>query len=165
MSPWVRLDDSLEGHRKRRRAGHEAMGLWMGALTYAGKYLTNGQIDQDWLEAEIPSAAKRKKVVGRLVTVGLFDFLPAGAKILLPDRRGEAVEFGPFPEDSYLVHDFLQFNPSKAEVEERRKKEREKKIAQRMSPGDNPGDTNGTSPDLSSEPPRARASRSRTHTR
>ena len=164
MTPWVRLDDSFESHRKRRRAGHEAIGLWAGALAYAGRYLTNGHIDTDWLEAEVPSAAKRRKLVGKLMAVGLLELLPNGQVARLVDRRGELVEVGPVPEDSYLIHDYLQFNPSRKEVEERREKERLKKIEQRMSRGDSTGDNNGTSPALSSEPPRARASRTRTRT-
>lgn len=168
MSPWVRLDDSLEGHRKRRRAGHEAFGVWCAALTYCGKYLTNGHVDRDWFEAEIPSTAKRQRVVGKLLSVGLLDHLEAGQTARLPDRRGELVEVGPFAEDEVLIHDYLAFNPSDKEVEERREKERLKKIHQRMStdasPGDSPGDSNGDSPSPSEGTPRARASRSRTHT-
>jgi hypothetical protein len=140
VTPWVRLDDSVHSHRKVRRAGLEATGLWAMALSYSGFYLTDGFVDDDWITQAVPHPLKRQKLVEKLVKAGLFKRFVQGEIDYVNDRHGTLVQVGPYADPGYLIHDFLQHNPSRDEVEQRRKRERQKKRGQReMSPGDTGG--------------------------
>jgi hypothetical protein len=157
---WVRLDDALEGHRKRRRAGLEAFGLWCAALCYCGRYHTDGYVDAEWMAGEAPHRRTRDKLVGRLVSVGLLDPLAAGEQKTVRDQHDNDVKIGPFSSDGWVVHDFLDLNPSSVEIAGKREKERLKKAKQRgLSPGDTPGDAPRDTPGTGRGTPRARASR------
>ncbi len=98
--PWARCDDTAHEHRKFKRAGLEATGLYYMALSYCARYLTDGHVDQHWLEERVPQASRRRKLLQQLVDNGLFEV------------NG----------DGYYVHDYLELNPSRAEVEELREK-------------------------------------------
>lgn len=112
--PWARVDDSLHAHRKLRRASLEASGAFLLSLSYCAAYLTDGHVDDEFLEEVIPSKRKRDRIVAELLERQLFE----------PNGNG------------YVVHDYLDYNPSRADVERRRQKAAEKKRQQRMSPGD-----------------------------
>ena len=151
---WVRLDDALESHRKRKRAGHEAFGLWCAALTYCGRYHTDGLVDPEWLEDEVPHKRTRARLLERLVSVGLMDRLAAGDQVTVSDQHDNAIVLGPFSSQGFVVHDFLDLNPSSVEVEAKREQERLKKAAQRAaSRGDTLGDTAGTGRGTPEGPP------------
>jgi 5-methylcytosine-specific restriction endonuclease McrA len=96
---WVRFDDASEGHPKFLRAGLAAEGLHKRACCYASKQLTDGFVPQVWVDQNTwdLKPAERRRIVAALVTERLF----------------EPVEGG------YMIHDFLDFNPSRAQVEER----------------------------------------------
>jgi hypothetical protein len=93
--PWARVDDTAHEHRKFKRAGLEATGLYYMALSYCARYLTDGRVDFDWLEERVPSKGKRDKLLDTLVENGLFE----------PNGVG------------YVIHDYLEVNPSRSEVE------------------------------------------------
>lgn len=107
--PWARIDDSAHHHRKFKRAGLEATGLYWLAVAYAAGYLTDGRVDTDWLEERVPSPSKRTKLLEVLVDNGLFE----------PNGSG------------YLIHDYLEFNPSRDQVLKRREKDTERKRTER----------------------------------
>ncbi len=121
---WAKLDDGFDTHRKVDRVSLEAVGLWARALAYASRYLTDGKVDHEWLESRVPPKDRREKLLNSLVDAGLFDLR----------------------EDGIWIHDYLDYNPSKESVEERRERDRKKKEAQRkgterrLSPRDTPGD-------------------------
>jgi len=113
---WSRFDDAAPTHPKAREAGNEAWGLWCAAVMYCNRYLTDGHITlralaRDCLPEKIPEA-KAKKLAERLVD----------AKVT-PDGKGLLVE----TDAGYLVHDFLVLNQSKADVESKRKADRDRK--------------------------------------
>lgn len=118
---FARLDDHLDGHPKVRRVGFEAFGLWCAAIVHSSKYLTDGHIDREWFEEKVPQQKRRHQLL----------------ELLVENRMLEQNGVG------YIVHDYLEHNPSRAEVEYRRTKAAEKKAAQRMSPRDTPGDSKG----------------------
>jgi hypothetical protein len=90
--PWGKLDDSLDNHPKARRAGLEALGLWTRSIAHAAGYLTDGHIDVGWLEER---AGRQSKKLGDLLVVsGLWE----------PNS------------DGFLIHDYLDYNPSREEV-------------------------------------------------
>lgn len=110
---WARIDDQLHGHRKIKRAWKTrgALGLHLMALSYCAGHLTDGYVDEEFVEEKLPSKAERVKLVGALIEAGLWI----------------AVEGG------WRINDFLDYNPSRADVEERRRKEAERKALARAA--------------------------------
>lgn len=109
--PWARCDDTAHEHRKFKRAGLEATGLYYLALSYCARYLTDGHVDEDWIAERVPQATKREKLLAALVSQQLFE----------PNGTG------------YLIHDYLTFNPSREQVLRGREKDAERKHKERMS--------------------------------
>lgn len=99
---WTKLSDEFFRNPKVVAAGRDARDLYLVSLCHCNEHLTDGFIAQNYLrrmaaDAEIDSATEAALM---LVEVGLWDVAPGG----------------------YIIHDFTEYNPSKAEVEEERKK-------------------------------------------
>jgi len=121
--PWGRLDDSLYDHPKlaRLEAEHRltGVGLWAVTISWCNRYLTDGEVPA----RQIVRLGGTPELADELVAVGLFDQIDGG----------------------YLVHDFLDFNDSKHDVLERRKKEAARKAEWRRTreSGRSSGGTSG----------------------
>lgn len=106
---WAKFDDLYDDNRKIKRAWRahpRAVGLHAMAITYCSRHETDGIVDPEWLEEKLPVARERAAVLVALVDVGLF------------------VAVG---DDSYLVHDYLTYNPERADLEEKRRRDSERK--------------------------------------
>jgi hypothetical protein len=121
---WVRLDDKRALNGKLLRAGFEARGLDDAAICFAALQESDGFIS----EADVAmlasghGCAKWRKLVDTLVAVGRWE----------PAEKG------------WMIHDYLEFNPSRAQVEERRKRDRVRKDSLRNPNGnhvENPVDS------------------------
>lgn len=104
---WVKLDDRFVDHEKVASLDPElrpfCIELHVAAMCYCGRELTDGRIPHGQVRrlADFsPHRVEIARVVEELVDVGLWDSYGRG----------------------YEIHDWLEFNPSKAEVEERRAK-------------------------------------------
>lgn len=98
---WVKIDDQLHAHPKVRRAWRaspRALGLHLLALSYCGQYLSDGFVDEDFVEERLPRRAERADALKALVDAGLWDVADGG----------------------WQIHDFLEYNRSRAETEETR---------------------------------------------
>lgn len=125
--PHFRVDDALHSHPKARQAGLEAMGLWNLCGSYCMGYLTDGFVPE-WYVKTWPKGMALAK---RLVTARMW--YPA-------EKDGET---------GWQFHEFTGpgRNDSREQVEESRKKWRDKKAGQRAdSPPDSPRDSQGASP-------------------
>lgn len=91
---WFRVDDTLAFHRKAMQAGNAAMGLWVRAGSWSGQQLTDGAVPED-IARSLGSRAEAK----RLVDVGLWHRVEGG----------------------YAFHQWEERNPTREEVEQRRK--------------------------------------------
>jgi len=94
---WTRLDDGIFDHPKMLRAGEDAANLYVRALVWCNKHLTDGQIPREALRA-LTLRRSPETMADRLVTVGLWE------------ATG----------DGWFVHDFAAHNPSRATVEAKR---------------------------------------------
>lgn len=92
--PWAKLDDQYPTKDKLVRAGLEAMGFDVAGICYCARNLTDGFIADDDLVVVYPSTRQPKRLADHLVKVG----------------RWEREEGG------YRIHDYLDYNPSRAEV-------------------------------------------------
>lgn len=130
---WARFDDGYDSNPKMVTVGLAAQGVHVRAVCYARRHLTNGRVPSTWVAGQLAgdpglTLKQRRAVLERLVEHNAF----------------EKVEGG------YLVHDFLDFQPSREAVESQRKEDRLRK--------DSGGNPNGKPPG-SKRTPRGRASR------
>lgn len=93
---WARLDDSFPEHPKVAAISDKAFRLHVTGICYAARNLTDGQI----LKAVLPMLAGTRKLATELTEAGLWESTPAG----------------------WTIHDYLDYNPSRADLEERRGK-------------------------------------------
>ncbi len=132
--PWVRFDDDFPDHWKIEPLSDGAYRLHTTAIFRSSKWLTDGYLPKNRLDLVAPRRMKRPgKYVTELETAGLWE--PA--------------------EDGWMLHDFLDYQPSKAQVTAERKKtaERQKRWRERhaetrddsVSHGGSNGVTNGGS--------------------
>lgn len=113
---WARFDDGYTDNPKILDAGPWAELLDMRAIIYCARMETDGLITRSALKRighGIPRTAER---VNALLEVGRWTVNDGGG---------------------YLVHDFLKFNPSKAEKEAQRAAGRERVRKHRLSTGSN----------------------------
>jgi hypothetical protein len=105
--PWGRVDDTFHGHPKVRKAWRErgALGLWVLGLSWSMSYGTDGRIDTEYVEDQLPDAGERAACVAALERVGLWE------------RR----------DGGWQMHDFADCNPLVADIEARREADRERK--------------------------------------
>lgn len=105
---WVKLDDGFADHPKIVRAGPTAAWLHVAALCYCARHLTDGRIAANKVRTltELPRISNE---IRRLTATGLWT------------KDG----------DDYVIHDYLKYQPSRADVEAIRDREREKKRRQR----------------------------------
>ena len=149
---WARLDDGYDDHPKVMAATHAdplAVALHTQAITASARRESNGLVDPYWLMGKAPNKRKREAALELLTGLRLYDVLPAGEARVLVDEKGYRVTVGPFDELRYLVHDYLDYNPSSAQLAVRRAKDAERKAAGRAADSDGSpagvrADTDGT---------------------
>jgi hypothetical protein len=91
--PWAKIDDGFTDHPKVVAAGPLASWLFVCGLTYSARLLTDGFIPTGQVRklADVDGAME---LAERLVTVGLWERCEGG----------------------FRIHDYLDYNPSKAQV-------------------------------------------------
>jgi hypothetical protein len=97
---WIRVDDHFADHPKVMALAHDrltGLGLWHVAASYCARYLTNGFVPSTHVRANAPV-----RLINRMVAVGLFDPVDGG----------------------YMLHDWLNYNPSREAVKEAQAKKR-----------------------------------------
>lgn len=96
---WIYIDDKIGHHPKCIQAGCDSW-LWVCAIGYAKKFLTNGFIPDSAIDTLAGGVANIRSKIVLLAKCGLLDRVQHG----------------------YTVHDFLDFNNSKTEIIEQRAK-------------------------------------------
>jgi hypothetical protein len=92
---WAKVDDKLHAHPKAARAGLEALGLHLLAMSHVAAYETNGHV-----EATFPNQKAGERagtLVDRLVSSGLW-------------------EVNGYDGDGWIIHDWLKYNPSRVQA-------------------------------------------------
>lgn len=95
---WFRVDDRLPDHRKARKAGTAAMGLWVLSGAWSSGHLTDG-----WVPEEVALRYGTKRQAERLVAAGLWF---------------EATVDG---EPGWVFHQWTEHQPTREQVQQRRK--------------------------------------------
>lgn len=98
---WFALDDGFDTHPKVRKAGNAAVGLFVRLGVHATRHLTEGHLDGD-----IVRRYGTEPNVRKLITVGMLH------------GSGHACPRCPQPaEGDYVIHDYLDYNKSRAQIE------------------------------------------------
>ncbi len=110
--PWFKVDDTLHGHPKARRAGLEAMGLWSVSGSYSMSYKTDGFVPA-WFVQSWPHGLK---LAEKLVLAGKWE----------PARKAD--------ETGWVFHDWSDYQPTSDEIESEREhaRTRQKERRQRL---------------------------------
>ena len=96
---WFKVDDKLHAHKKARKAGKAAMGVWVMAGSWSGDNLTDGFIPAEFLALWGTRSDARKLVDAGLWTPCEID-----------------------GEEGWMFHDWPGYNPTRDQVEEERAK-------------------------------------------
>jgi hypothetical protein len=109
---WVKVDDLITEHEKCVGLSADAWCLWLHGLTYCSRNLTDGRIPKAMLP-RLTNLAKPAKAAAELVEAGLWD---------------ERAKW-------FAVHDYLEHQRSKAQVEADREAaaERQRRARERRS--------------------------------
>jgi hypothetical protein len=103
---WLRIDDRVRTHPKVVQAGMTAAWFWFCGICYCREHLTDGFIAKAMLPTLSAGAGtKAAALAAKLVKVGLWHEVEGG----------------------YQVHDFLDWNPARAEVLRKRKEDADRK--------------------------------------
>lgn len=104
---WLKIDDRVRTHVKIVAAGPQAAWFWFCGICYCREHLTDGFIPTGMLASLCPgvSGAQAKRHARKLIEVGLWHEAPGG----------------------FTVHDFLDWNPSRAQIEADREWDRKRK--------------------------------------
>ncbi|MFE7609228.1 RAD23 family protein [Streptomyces celluloflavus] len=119
---WAKLDDGFHSHPKIRKAGNAAVGLFARLLSYAGQHMTNG-IVVGALARDYGTVPQLRK----LTAVGLLHEHGHGCGTCAQPEPGD-----------YVVHDFLDSNPSRAQIQQARDKDARRKRSERNRESDRP---------------------------
>lgn len=105
---WLKTDDKFPEHRKIRRLSHGAFRLHVTAMCYAAHDETDGRLATDDI-AEMQHGKSLARFVPELIAAGLWEQVKGG----------------------YRIHDFLDWNPSHAQLEAERAASRKRQAAAR----------------------------------
>lgn len=105
---WARLDDGFFGHRKTSRVWDRnpgAVGLWVLMISYCSKYETDGLVDKATVTRLSPVQCDRDEQIAALLDEGALHE----------------------HEDGFVVSDYLDYNPSREQLNEKRESDRLRK--------------------------------------
>ncbi|MFD5814370.1 hypothetical protein [Streptomyces sp. NPDC127038] len=107
---WFALDDGFDTHPKVRKAGNAAVGLFVRLGVHATRHLTEGHLDGD-----IVRSYGTEPNVRKLIAVGMLH----GAGHACPRCQQPA-------DGDYVIHDYLDYNKSRAQIEAAREAARKR---------------------------------------
>lgn len=102
MSGWVRFENTMPENLKVAPGSDRAFRLWLHAICYCSRAQTDGFVPAALVTSL--SVTATRKTVEELLTAGLFERVDAG----------------------YLVHNYLDYNPSRARISEMREGTRQR---------------------------------------
>lgn len=132
---WARFDDQAGQHPKILQAGPIAGWLWFKSVLYCAQYRTDGWVPAvviptlaDFTEYELPPMAEPPS--NRLIRLRLWEVVPlcrACRSQLRAAGNSRTIS------DAIYVHDFLEYNQSRGELEAIRTWDRSRKARQRQA--------------------------------
>ena len=97
----IALDDNIEDHPKFAGLSNDAFALWIRCIGYCRRNLTDGFVPHPIAVTRSRASANARKIIGELLKTS-----PGCSNPLWHEVEG-----------GYAVHDYLEWNPSKEQVE------------------------------------------------
>lgn len=111
--PWANFDDQFPKHPKVLPISDAAFRLHVSGVCHSAQYLTDGKVGEDAAPLLVPRF--KKATLDELIRRGHWHQLGEGC----------STETCPRGEDgNYAIHDYLQWNRSREEVEAERERKR-----------------------------------------
>lgn len=118
---WIRVDDHFDEHPKLAKIGPLGWGMWLAGLAYCNRNLTDGFIP--WTKARTLASFETLDGEDRIWTLSRTcgmtgDDIDANwvINLLVDAELWEVVDGG------FQIHDYNDYQPTKAEIEEQRTK-------------------------------------------
>jgi hypothetical protein len=111
---WARFDDRFHGNPKVMGVWQtcpEAIGLYVMSVTYCSQHETDGLVHDWFLQTLQPIKSKRQRLTSALLNAGMFAEHEAG----------------------YMINDYLEFNPSHADLEAKREEAKTRRARARTA--------------------------------
>jgi hypothetical protein len=134
---WSRIDDSLHSHPKIMQVGNAATGLFVRLISYSSQHLTDG-----FVPATVARTYGTPRLLGALCDASLL--------VKIDAKSNQTSESHPhFHGPGYVIHDYLDYNPSREQVLMERAKNaaRQEAFRNRKRGKPVPPDGAGTPPD------------------
>lgn len=114
--PWVKLDEQFPSHPKVAQAGPLAIAMQVAALCYCNQNMTDGFVPRGIARTLLDWEIARPD--GTVYTIGVTNGM-SGDNVTSPWVIDLLVEAGIWEEapGGYRIHDYLEYQPSKADVE------------------------------------------------
>ena len=119
--PWVRFDDVFPIHRKVRGLSDPAFRLHAEAIFWCARNLTDGFVPAADL-LDLASARRPLKFVPELVIRGMWHL----ADEVCDSKKCPAYVEQPSERDGWLLHDYFEYQPTKAQVIKEREQNAER---------------------------------------
>ena len=114
--PWVRFDDQATIHRKVSGLSDAAFRLHFSAIFWCARNLTDGAVPEEDLDDVCARVRTPGRFVAELLKRGLWHEADQGCDSPdCPTYPDNAVTHG--AGDGWVIHDYLEYQPSKARVE------------------------------------------------
>lgn len=111
--PWANFDDQFPKHPKVLPMSDAAFRLHVSGVCYSAQYLTDGRVEADAVALLVPRY--KKASLDELLRRGRWHDLGGGCGT-------DTCPTG--SEDEYVIHDYLEWNRSKEQVEAERERKR-----------------------------------------
>lgn len=133
---WVKLDDGFPDHDKVRKLSDAAFRSYVTALCFSARARLDGRVPSERVKQWVGTPKRVEELVA--------------ARLLDRDEAGELT-----------IHDFLKFNPSKAQIDAEREaaKERMQRLRSPEHPSNGSPSPSRPVPEVLSEPPKATTKR------
>lgn len=124
--PWARIDDAFHSNAKVSALSDKAFRVYVNSITWSSQQLTNGVVPGHVLTQLCPNLRpdRAQKVTKELTDLGLF--VPT--------------------DDGFEIHDFLDYQLSKTQVQQRRKANAERQARYKKRQGNAVSDASGVTP-------------------
>lgn len=109
--PWIRFEDNFPEHPKVLAISDKAFRLHVRAIGYCSRHLTDGAVSIAAVRSLVGGLALR--LSGELVQARMWTVT----------------------DDGFLIHDYLDYQPSREDTNTRRKADRERKKADGIQSG------------------------------
>lgn len=111
---WLKIDDGFAEHRKIAGLTDGAFRMHVAGLCYAARNETDGFVPAGL--TKVLGGSQRK--AAELISAGVWHL--AGGETLACASCERALETATWSASGWIIHDFLQFNPTAAEAHRRR---------------------------------------------